>query len=99
MTQRRRATPATDPFAVLGLKPSAGLSDEERPHPAAPALVNRRPYLANPDRQARPRPARQLADAPPEGRQRSLLTEGPASWPPTRQPRGGRGSARLLRRP
>lgn len=29
MTLRRRATPATDPFAVLGLEPSAGLSDED----------------------------------------------------------------------
>jgi len=29
MTRRRRATPATDPFAVLGLEPSSGLSDED----------------------------------------------------------------------
>jgi len=29
MTRRRRPTPATDPFAVLGLEPSPGLSDED----------------------------------------------------------------------
>jgi curved DNA-binding protein CbpA len=29
MTRRRRPTPATDPFAALGLQPSPGLSDED----------------------------------------------------------------------
>jgi hypothetical protein len=29
MTRRRQPTPATDPFAVLGLEPSPGLSDED----------------------------------------------------------------------
>jgi curved DNA-binding protein CbpA len=29
MTRRRRPAPATDPFAVLGLEPSPGLSDED----------------------------------------------------------------------
>src|SRR5262249_58521262 len=29
MTRPRRPTPATDPFAVLGLEPSPGLSDED----------------------------------------------------------------------